>query len=105
MALTIGIPHELFWELSLREVEMVVDQWLEHQRSRTLRAAWVVATILNVHRKRGAPWISPHDLVRTPRKEEDFLSVEQSRVALDAWAAGANAAQEVAPPKAKETPE
>lgn len=91
LALSLGIPHELFWDLTLREVEAVVDRYLEMEKQRHMRAALITSAIYNVNRKPGTPAFKPQDFIREPLREEDFMSVEESRAMLNRWAASVNA--------------
>jgi hypothetical protein len=91
LCLSIGVPDELFWRLTLREIEAVIDRHIEAERQRTLRAAFVAAAIYNVNRKKGAKIIQATDLIREPPKPEDYMTVEESRAMLNAWAKSINA--------------
>ena len=81
--MTCGIPHELFWELSIPEVEAVVERRVEEQRAQTLRAGLIAATILNVHRAKGQPLVQPQDFLAD---RDQFLSSEEAMAFMDRWA-------------------
>ncbi len=72
----------------------MVQLKIADDRAATLRAALVAATILNVHRRRGARLVQPQDFVRMP---DDYLTPEQAVAHMDAWAASLNS-------EAKESP-
>jgi hypothetical protein len=83
----------VFWELTLREVEAVVERRAEQERRRDLRAGLIAATLVNVNRRRGSRLVQPQDFFRTGRKPEDFLTVEQATKAMDRWAEQHNASK------------
>jgi hypothetical protein len=97
LALTCGIPHELFWELSIPEVEAVIEQRVAEQRAQTLRAGLIAATILNVHRSKGQPLVQPHDFLPG---QDQFLTPEEAMAFMDRWAK----AQADPPPQVLVTP-
>ncbi|MGH9255466.1 MAG: hypothetical protein ACRD3C_12975 [Vicinamibacterales bacterium] len=86
-----GIPDELFWTLSVPEVEAVVERQNELERAKYLRAGLVAATILNVNRKPGTPLVKPGDFLRERPRPEDFWNVDEARAFLDRWAEAQNA--------------
>lgn len=85
------MPEELFWRLTLRELGELFKRSAEQEKRELRRFALVAATILNVNRKLGSTLVQPDDLIRTERREEDYLTVKQSKFALDRWAASVNA--------------
>lgn len=85
-----GIPNELFWELTPREVEEVLKRQAEEERAEYLRAGLVAATIVNVNRKKGAPMVKPGDFIRVRARPEDYMDIKSTVNALDAWAAEMN---------------
>lgn len=88
--MTAGISNELFWTLTPREVEEILKRRGEEERSRNLRAGLVAATIINVHKKKGAPLTKPADFLRSRPQPGDYMDLKQSVRALDAWAAASN---------------
>jgi hypothetical protein len=98
LALRCGIPNELIWELSIPEIETVVQLKVEDDRAASLRAGLIAATILNVHRKKGTRVIQPQDFVRMP---DDFMSPEAAQAYLDAWAISQGDGKIVAPTDAE----
>lgn len=83
LSLTSGIPNELFWDLSLPEIEAVIDCRVEDARAATLRAGLIAATILNVNRRKGASLVQATDFVR---EKDEFLDPEQAAEFMDRWA-------------------
>lgn len=84
----------MFWELAPPEVEAILERQNDLERARYLRAGLVAATIVNVHRKPGAPLVKPGDFIRERPRPEDYMDVEEARVFLDRWAEMQNAASE-----------
>lgn len=91
IALSLGVPNELFWNLTLREVRAVIERGVELEKKATLRAALIAAQIVNVNRPKGARLVQPQDFIREPPSEDDYMTVDESRAALNAWAAAINA--------------
>lgn len=91
IATVVGVPDRLFWTLTAREVEAVLDRHAELERAANYRAGLVAATVVNVNLKKGAKPVQPRDFFDEGRDEEDFMSVEQASAALDLWAAQHNA--------------
>ncbi len=90
-ALVAGISNDLFWELTVREIEVVLNRREEEERRENLRAGLIAAAIYNVHRKRGTPAFHPRDFIRERPRPQDYMSKEQARAFLDGWAADRNA--------------
>lgn len=55
----------------------------QRERQAALRAGLVASAIYNVHRKRGQRALRPSDFVRGERK---YMTVEEARRYMDAWA-------------------
>lgn len=89
-----GIPNELYWELTPEEVDALFRVKSKYDRAlheaAILRAGLVAATIVNVHRKKGARMVHPHDFLKRPRREKDYMSPEEGRAFMARWAAGIN---------------
>jgi hypothetical protein len=83
----VGIPNELYWELTQHEIAAVLELQTERQkietRSADLRAGLVAATIHNVFRKKGSRPVRPIDFLQGPRRH---MSVEDSKLVMDRWA-------------------
>lgn len=88
MAIAAGLPDELFWDSTIQEVEEVLARRREQDRAEWTRAGMVAATIVNVHRPKGRPAVKPSDFFQERRapRESDYMSVEESIRAMDAWA-------------------
>lgn len=85
-AIAAGIPDELFWGLTVGEVNEVIRRRIDQERAAFLRAGLITSAIYNTHLKKGARKFKPTDFVREERRESDYMTVEQSIKALDAWA-------------------
>lgn len=91
LSMVVGIPDGLFWTLTAREVEAVLDRHTELERAANLRAGLVAATVVNVNLKKGAKLVQPRDFFDEKHREEDFMPVEHAQQAMDRWAAEHNA--------------
>ena len=91
MAMAVGIPHELFWELTIEEVNEVLKRENEKEKSAYLRAGLIAATIVNVHRRKGARMVKPSDFIRERPKDEDYMDVATAKKVLGRWAKSVNA--------------
>lgn len=87
LALHVGIPNELFWELAIPEIEAVVDLYLEHERAETLRAGLIAATVHNANRRPGTPAAHAHDYL--PQKRV-YMTPEEGAEAMNKWAEALN---------------
>lgn len=84
----VGISDEEFWNSTIQEVEAVLQLHADARRDAMLRAGLIAATIVNMapFRKRGSRMLHPRDFIREPRRDSDYMSVEESQRVLDAWA-------------------
>lgn len=100
MALLVGIPDELYWELTEEEVVAVLKLEAQRQRAANLRAGLVAATICNnnPYRKKGARRMKATDFIRGPKRH---MSVEEARKFMAGWAGDIN--KQVAKAKGKPT--
>lgn len=73
----------MFWDLTIPELEAVVQRKIESDRAAILRAGLIAATILNVHRKKGTALIQAHDFLP---EQHEYLSVEEAKEVMDRWA-------------------
>lgn len=90
-AIAAGIPNELFWELTPREIEEVLRRRAEEDKAQLLRFGLIAATIVNVHRSKGAALVQPSDFIREKPKPEDYMDPETAQAFLDRWARTQNA--------------
>ena len=82
-----GWNPNLFWDLTIHEIEAVFNRSADREKAANLRAGLVAATIANVHRRKGAPMIKPSDFLRQPVVRMD---PEEAAKFMDSWAAGQN---------------
>lgn len=75
-----GLPSDLFWTSTLREVEAVILRKVDQQRAANLRAGLIAATLVNIFRKKGARLVSPSDFLDTPR---DHMTIKEAGKFLD----------------------
>lgn len=92
-AMVAGIPHEVFWTLTVREVRAVLEARAEQERQRFLHGSGLIAaTIINVNRPKGKKMVQPSDFLRrTAPRPEDYMSPEESAKAMEQWARSHNA--------------
>src|SRR6266576_1006183 len=83
VALNAGIPNDLIWQLSVPEIEAVLEQKEEDDRGACLRAGMITAAIYNVNLRKGQRRYRATDFVAMP---DDYLTPEQAKTQLDAWA-------------------
>lgn len=88
------MPDELYWNLTLREVETLVDRHVDESRNAARRTAAVIAAIYNVHRKPGSRAFKAADFIKEPPREEDFMTVDETRSLFNRWAKAINAEYE-----------
>ena len=81
------LPPDLFWELTFREVEAVLERCIDKTRAANLRAGLVAATIANVHRRKGARMLTPSDFIVQPVQH---MSIEEATTFMDRWAESQN---------------
>ena len=73
----------MIWDLTVIEIEAVVEKQNEEDRGAALRAGLIAAMIGNQNRKKGQRLLQPHDFVRMP---DDYMTPEAARAHLDQWA-------------------
>lgn len=94
--MSVGIPDELYWDLTLEEVLAVLELIGARQRNRErnadLRAGLVAAMIVNTnpYRKKGARLMQPEDFVKGAKVPKRHMSVEEAQMFMDSWAQGVN---------------
>jgi len=71
----------------VQEVNAVLRVRYEKEKAAYLRAGLIAATILNVHSPKGRRKWKATDFISERPKAEDYMNVEQTARALDAWAA------------------
>lgn len=76
----------MFWELTPRETEAILERHKEAERREYLRAGLIAATVVNVNRRKGAKLIRPEDFLRELPKPEDFMDPEEAVTFMDRWA-------------------
>lgn len=89
--MALGIPNELYWDLTPHELGVILTQKQALAKEAWLQAGLVAAVIVNVNRKPGAALVQPSDFFREPRNENDFMSAEEGALSMDRWAASVNA--------------
>lgn len=86
-----GIPDELFWGLDLHELRKLLERLRLVRREAYLRAGLVAATIVNVHRRRGAGLVHPQDFLRERPRPQDYMDPAAAVQFMNRWAQQHNA--------------
>lgn len=84
-----GMPHEVFWDLTEREIEAALRCRTDRDRAANLRAGLVASAIYNVHRKKGSRVVKPSDFLKQPAR---YMSPKEAATFMDRWARGVNRA-------------
>ncbi len=99
MAIAVGIPDALYWDMTPDEFEAVLKEVTFNNRQANLRAGLIAATIVNMspHRRRRRA-VQPSDFLAKPRMH---MTPEEGQKAMRRWATQHNA-RHAAPTKEKE---
>lgn len=73
----------MIWQLTVPEIEGVLELKIEDDRAAALHAGLIAATIINVNQKRGSRMVQPRDFFRMP---DDYLTPEAAVAFMDSWA-------------------
>ncbi len=79
-----GISNELYWDLTLREVEAVLDRVAEREQALNLRAGLVAATVINVKKKKGSPLVRAGDFFKK-RQDKEYMSPAEAHRFMGRW--------------------
>lgn len=79
----------MYWRLTPEEVFAVLREVAQRERAASLRAALVAATIVNVHRRKGARLVQPEDFLED-RSERQYMTPQQGAQFMRQWARQVN---------------